>query len=270
MGTLSWLDDQFVVSATPKAWRTALDLDFTGATDPGLSANGTYVIGGTAGWKREFTVRDQAPMAIGSTGLTIQPKLSAYSITERAAPLLWLPLSALNIPLLDWDTGFRIWLHIADESHVGGHNAHVFCGIDSDSLAWSPGWASSGTNVAGNRILQIQTRTLDGLGGNETATAGTDWTDTPTGIIRCDIPALVEAQVKPALFWDPINAPWPSPNAAELRPMVGTPFFYDIVSANANSLGPAEGLGVVIGAWSAADADLFSVTISRLRIDYRL
>lgn len=262
------------ISDTIVGWKTALDVDFTTATNPGLSANGTYTIGGVAGWKRENAANDRVAMTING-GIKIQPAISAYNLSTRSAPLLWLPLSALGITLLDWDTAFRVWIHVTGEGHDVDTTDYVFCGIDSDSLVWCPGWAGSGTNTANARFLMSGYR-IDGTeGGSAVTPGGGNWLTYPTGVLRVDIPKLCGPVMAPMTVWSSASAAWPLPNAALLRPMAGFTNFIDsnndrISSANAGSLGPAAGLGIVIGAYAGSTNDHYTVTITRLRVDYRL
>lgn len=261
-------------------WITALDLDLSAQASQSLSANGTYTIGGVAGWKRENAAADRVGMALtNGAGLVIKPNGGAYDGVLRTAPLLWLPLSSL-FSSVDYSTQFRIWIRATDAYGSGGvFNAgdQFFFGMDSDSLVWAPYTAKVGPlqTARTTRRFTAQTATSTILRGStpvdQTVAA------TVNNINRLDTGEL-GAPGKLAIWWDKTAAAWPVPGASTIRPVnvlttnypstVGTDY-PNAVNVN-STVALLSGMGFVFGCANGGASDFFELTISNIRIDYKL
>jgi len=276
-GSMSAADKSKLDGISPGAnvsgWITALDIDFSAVPSQNLSANGTYTIGGIAGWKRENAAADRIAMALtNGAGVVIQPTISAYSSNVRTAPLLWLPLSALNIPALDWSTQFRVWIYAPTESHALDNTDAVFAGLDTDSIVFSPGWIASRSNGSGTRFLDLGRR-INSTGGLEGGVNIGTWTGTNTNVVRAEINRLASPSIDiVGVRYNAAIAAWPSVSDPALKPIIaygGVIAGGDISTMNASALGPAAGLGLVLGAYAGSVNDQYSVTIARVRVDYK-
>jgi hypothetical protein len=244
-------------------WSTVLDLDFTAQASQSLAANGNFTIGGLS-WQRENAANDRVAMALtNGTGVVIQPTTSDYTVaggTTRTAPLLWLPLSALNIPSLDWTTGLRVWIAISGETSVADTGHGFFTGVDDNAAGWWPGYGKTASNGFGTRLLRCGN--LGSVGGAEGSNGGGAFANNGVPVMRVDVLALYKTQTVmfPA---SPGTAPWPSPGA--ILPNVAANNFQASLTPITQAVG-AE-FGIVLGAFAAGPGDQYRINVTRIRVD---
>ncbi len=272
------------ISTTPSSggWQTALDLDFTAETTQSLTADGTYTIGGIAGWKKENSNFEATGMVLtNGVGLRIRPGYgpgfasALYDASNRTAPLLWLPLSALSINKLAWQTKFRFWLQISAETLGAGpgltNNDYTFIGVDDDGTTndggtfYTPGYGIFGSTPAQARTFRAGTRRQ-----NETTSnlAGATWAGNPVTTFMTVINSLAAYPLQTMVFYNGTGTAWPA--EAAIHPLTGNfntsvTDFRTFTPSNAST-----GLGVVLGCAATASSDAYDVTITNLRIDYEL
>lgn len=258
----------FTKGGTPGGWVTKANVTFAGASDPGLSANGTYTLAGITGVKRENAAHDFVAMSVGANGVNMQPDVSAYSPdgATRTAPLLWIPFSSLGISDADLATAMRLLLRIHDSSQTGFDNGHgVIVGIDTDNTNYAA-WGRQGTNGGNSRMFTAGVWCATGTHTNRVFGGGMS---TGAFVLEVEIPAIVKPTLEAIVaFRDGVTA-WP--DLSTLNPVIGQPFNcgpYDGFNGSNNPLSSL--LGVVIAADSpVSHNDAYSVTISDLRVDTR-
>jgi hypothetical protein len=270
------------VAVTQGGWQTVLDLDFTAQTTQNLTANGTYTIGGIAGWQRENAPWDKVAMVLtNGSGLRIRPgqgtgnTSSVYDSTGRTAPLLWLPLSALGIAKLSWQTSFRLWLQIGAETLGAGpgltNNDYVVIGIDDNGTTndagvfYTPGYGTFGSSPTQSRFFHAGSRRQNEF---STAVGAATFATNPVATFMTQVESLAIYPPRTQVFYNPTSPAWP--NEFDLRPLVGSnntsiTDFRTLAPNNAST-----GLGLVIGAAAQSNNDSYDVTITRVRVDYKL
>lgn len=257
-------------------WTTQLDIDFTTLPTQSLAANGTYTIGGFAGWKRENAAQDRVAMEItNGVGLVIKPKVAVYDLVSRTSPLLALPLASLGITDIDWAMKFRFWIQALDAYEVGGFfnpGDNFFWGFDNDSTLWIP-YVSMVAPVGTQA-----TRRFSLIGGSSSTSrynAASDQTVLATvmNIGRLDTGELGMPN-KVSSWWDKSSVTWPSLGASSLRPvnLLTTNFpstFAYQTNVNPNSnISLANNLHLVLGANNGGANDKYFLTVQKIRVDY--
>ena len=260
------------VSSTPAAgggWVTAANVSFAGASDPGLSANGTYTLAGISSVKRENAANDRVAMSTGASGITISPGVSQYtpSAATRTAPLLWFPFSSLGLTSLDLSSSLRVLVRISSSSQSGFDNGHgLIVGIDTDNTSYSQ-YVKQGTN--GGNVRRFTAGVWCGTGNTVSRNDGAGMS-TGSVIVEMQVPAIAKARLESLAAWKDSATAWP--NVDTLNPVAGvsndgSPFD----AFNASNAALSSVLGVVIAAESPASTnDAYVVTVSDLRVDYRL
>lgn len=247
-------------------WTTILDLDLTTQPSQTLSPDGNYTIGGLT-FKKENSTNDRVAMALtNGTGLVVQPVASSeYNVGTRTLPLLWMAISQLSIPNLDWSTAIRVWVYIsADNCSANYDNAVV--GIDSDNTNYSVG-ALRGIN--GNATA--------GLSYRRTFNSGTTSAYLNQALSASNrvivLPQLALAGIPSGNMFYGSYSGWPATSALSwgtgIQDAVGAAVQPGI---GGEAAGNAPGnLGIVLGGMRAGSTNnSLSITFARLRVDYRL
>jgi hypothetical protein len=292
------VQDLGAVNVSGGGWQTALDLDFTAETTQTLAPNGNYTIGGLT-WKKENSAQEHASMVVtNGTGLVIQPGHSGGLSAEygnvpslgggsadRSAPLLWLALSQLGITNLDWTTGLRIWVNVSSQTLSAGGDGLVW-GIDNDpgtgfsSLTnWYSMFAARSSTSSSQPVLTAF-QYSGGLGGSAGSinmpTGTTSWTTanaTSVLYINSIVPfggayqQVVSYGTAYSAGWTGNTVPWAT-SFQEPAAGLGTAPAIGYANQSTTSVGSALGI-VLAGTGNVAFASA-SITVSRLRIDYRL
>lgn len=251
-------------AGTPGGWQTAISVSFAGATDPGLSANGTYTLAGLT-VKRENAANDRVAMTTDANGIVISPTTSQYlpSSNVRTAPLLWFTIPVAT----DWTTGLRLSIRLASSSQSAFDNGHaVTIGVDSDSTSYAS-WCGQGTNGALGRLFNAGVAV--NAGGSFANRSAGGAASTGVVIVTCEIPQILPPQPQAlALYRDGVAA-WP--DLTTLSPVVGVSSLRSPFDAiNGSFVAVSTLLGIVIAADAPGGAgDAYTVTVSDLRVDYR-
>lgn len=248
-------------------WRTAVNVSFAGAIDPGLSSNGIYTLAGIAGVKRENAAQDRVAMTTGAGGIIISPNASSYnpSTSTRTAPLLWFPFSSLGLTTLDLASALRILIRIQSSSQSVFDNGHgVYCGFDTDSTAFAS-WAAQATNTAGLR--QFRAGVKAGTGLVQILNSGGSMS-TGSFVLELEVPAILKAEQEAMVSYRDSVSAWP--DLSTLSPVTA----YGAQTAPFDGINPTNAtlaslLGIVIAADAGATGDAYTVTVSDLRVDYR-
>lgn len=254
-------------------WTTIRTVDFSAQGSQTLNANQNYVIDGLT-FKKENSANDRVAMAVtNGTGLVIKPTTSDYSAVTRSSPLLWLALSQLGIPDLDWGTQLRIWVQMTDSYAIGFEtDGRAIVGVDSDSLLWSPGWLETGLNSGGNRQLAAGTRYDSGGGGASFVSAGS-MAANAAGVLRVEMGSIGGVVQQVTTVWSKTATDWPAAGTAGFRPAIGKTALQTgvtlLTKIDAGDVGPGAALGIVIGAMAANVNVAYVANIKKIRIDYR-
>lgn len=254
-------------------WVTGLDIDFTSLTTQSLGTDGTYTIGGIAGWQKQNSTNENSAMTItNGTGLQIYPKATAMDGSTRTSPLLWLPLS--SIAVMDWSTQLRIWFRISGYTLTFANPGdECFIGLDSNNSDWTPGlfkWIPlSGSST---RFYMLSGANNALITSGQFDVSGTIASN-PPNVMRFDLPGIAAFQTGSGIgYWDKTSSAWPATTSSSLKPIVGQApgnNYSHIEKANNSGLGVGAGMGILIGAGAGGGGDAFVPTITNIRVDYR-
>jgi hypothetical protein len=252
---------------TPGGWQTFMNVDLTAIGSQSLGSDGAHVISGFS-WTKENSANDRSPMVItGGTGLVIQPATGTNydGFTVRTSPLLYLPLSQLNIPNLSWSAQFRLWLQSSGETRTGpglSNDDETFIGIDNNSTSYTVGVGFYGGTPAGNRIIRAMVR-----GGNVQGIQPGTFLSIPVASFMTEVSmnGLAAERMESRSFFNQTGTAWPA--EAAIHPIVGE--FASAVDLQASPTNASTGLGIVLGAFQTGN-DSYVTTITNIRIDCKL
>jgi hypothetical protein len=236
-----------------------LDLDFSAQPNQSLATDGTYTIGGYTA-KKENSVNDAVAMSVvAGQGLNIQPSGGAYFSGSRTLPLLFFPLSSLNLAGLDWISAFRIVVELfADNANT---NDVVLGGIDNDAMGLSYAvWRglAPGSRTLGNVITTSSTSTQISGPAIPDLVAN-------SGVFMMDIPNLFRNVPEGMVAYGPTPMPAANGLMGALQPTRS-----QAVGSLASPVGVISSLGamgVVVGAERGTVG--YNTTVKRLRLDVR-
>lgn len=243
------------------SWQTALDLDFTAQTTQTLAPNGNYTIGGLS-FKKENSANEVSSMVLtNGTGIVITPTSSTDLVNgTRSLPLLFLALSQVSIPGLDWSTGIRAWIYVSASNPAANFDNTVLM-IGNDSTDWSYN-ALRGNNSSQGLWLR---RTIN-ASSNATSVYGVTTNNTNFQVMSITVDSLW-GNIYHGNLTTQVVPPWPS----TVKPMNsytdGTGGQTDGFAGNAGTPGA---MGIAFGAMRSGSGTSFACTIARLRIDYHL
>ncbi len=242
-------------------WQTALDLDFTAQTTQTLSPDTTYTIGGLKFTKHNSTNEVSSTVLTHGTGIVITPSSSTDLVNStRSLPLLFLPLSQLSIPNLDWSTGIRVYLYVSASNPAANFDNSVLM-IGNDSTDWS-------YNVLrGNNSTQgLWLRRTINSSSSATGVFGVTTNNTNNQVMHATVDSLW-GNIYHGNLTTQVVPPWPT----AVRPMNS---FTDSTGGQtdgfAGNAGSPGAMGVSFGAMRSGSGTAFASTFARLRIDYHL
>jgi hypothetical protein len=116
-------------------WNTALDLDFSTLPTTTYGADGTFALGPYTNWTKVRSANDRTPLTNSNgSGLIFRPTAS------HTGGGVFLPLSAFlpgNVNL--WSTALRIWVYLNSQNFTNnGDNFRVGLGLTTSSVALQP------------------------------------------------------------------------------------------------------------------------------------
>jgi hypothetical protein len=240
-------------------WKTALDLDFAQQSNQTLGSDGNYLINGLL-WTKSNSVNDASPMQIVTgQGLIVQPVSTTYN--QTTAPTIWLPLSQLSIPELEFSDSFRIWYYVSNQNAAAGYDQYgVYLSPAVPSSVWTwlvQGILSSGTGMdihCYNTIQQSISQTLINL-------------NLSSNVSVLEVPSIYG----PYAFgyygaFDTSSNNWPE--SKDLYPLEAG-FAAEYVT-NGSALSVKVGdFGIALNAARNGSATALSVTFGRIKIEYR-
>jgi hypothetical protein len=251
--------NEYVTDVDPRVdWVTALDLDFSAQANQTLSPDGNYVVGGYT-WTKENSAADNVAMAVvNGSGLVIRPvAASNYIAGTRTAPILRIDLSSLISGYL-WSYALRGWIYVS----ACNDNAN----FDFFTLAFETGTgASTASSMQAGRIRnsgQKLRNYLTYLTTNVTQFSSTNASadvrvlEAQDGVLSSDFRCWTGTY---AAGWPAVTALIPG-----LRPANAGNFNLVGVAA-----APTNG-NLVLTAGRVSSATALSVTIARVRVDYRV
>jgi hypothetical protein len=256
-------------------WVQATSVTFVGATDPGLSANGTYTLAGITGVQRENAANDRVAMAIVAGGISISPKVSQYlpSSNARTAPLLAFPLSSLITGVVVENlTALRFMIRISSSSQSAFDNGHgVDVGIDDNGTNKYAVWCRQGTDGGGSRQWSSGYQ-YGSLAGTQNSSASAQVMSTGVFVMVCEIPAVLSGNANVVNSYADTVAAWP--NLGTLTPTNASAQILNTSALQTTNPTPVSWLShlfLTIAADSPTSVnDAYTTVVSDMRIDYRL
>lgn len=245
----------YVPSTAPLDWTTAYDLDFSAQGTQSLSTDTTYTIDGKV-WTKQNSTNDNTAMALtNGSGVVIIPKsTSDYNGATRTLPLLCLPILSV-IPTFDrYSQGLRVWIYTSSTNYAASFDS-VSLSIDTLDSTYVLD-IKNGFNTTGQGQSKY-------IGTNNVNTSG--FVNSAKYI--ADNVQMLQADlvwgIRLTGFSGTYSSGWPAISAMHSH-------------ASATLSNPAQGadagqlpLSTCIGAQRAASGTALSVTIARIRWDWK-
>lgn len=233
-------------------WTTALDLDFSAQDSQTLSANQSYTIGGYS-WTKFNSANDSTAMAVtNGSGLVIVPAQSTdYNGATRTTPGLRLPLSSF-MAAADYGMSLRVMAYVS-ASNEGANYDGFRVGIDSGSAVFGYMAYRGRTTIGNGFSTHIQVNSANPGYQNKAVTLGASNNCVMVEIPKLGYPELLVRHGQYSSGWPTV---WTSASS------------YAALSTDLATFTLAD-MGLVIGAQRAGSVTAYSVTVARLRVDYR-
>jgi hypothetical protein len=256
-----------VPSATGGAgWATALDLDFSAQSNQTLGSDTTFTIGGYTWTKASSTNDNVAMTVINGSGLVIQPKSTgSYNGTTRTAPNLYIDLASI-IPSYYIDMPIRIWFYIS--SHNMAANADA-AGVFMDNLGTATTICQQvidqGFNATGRFLASASALISASL---------TFQTIVPAALSGVNAVMVVNGSNGRLVgntdtFYSAIGGGNAWPSTATIIPFCRSTFASGTL-AEANNIVTGLPMKIGIFAQRGGSATALSVTVQKIRIDYKV
>ncbi len=252
-------------STAGTGWVTAIDCDISAEGSQTFSSNTTYTFCGLT-WTKANSSGDRVAMAIvNGSGLVIQPNGGGltYNGTTRTAPNIYTDLATIIGSSYYIDTPIRIWIYIsADNIAADADNAGWFMDNlgTSSTIAQAVAYRSASGGVKAN------------LTGSVFAGASLGTQSAASPLNNTDRVMVTEI---PLGFWDnhgtsysaAYSSGWPALNV--LRPIIRGGAVNAQLAVATQDVITSLPMKFGLVALRVNSATLLSVTIARIRIDYR-
>ena len=245
-------------------WTTALDLDFSSLSTGALtSGNGTKTFGGYSTWVKANSANDATAMAItGGSGLVIVPgSTSDYNGATRTCPIIGLPISSAITNFDAMRMALRLWIYTSSVNYAANYDSVVF-GFD-DGSAVSGMIAKVGYYVGGVGLTRFfQSNSLNVGFNNCVATAANtnnvSLIEAPLGVYG----GLIKTAV------GTYSSGFPADTAMKWHTGTNN---YGVTTqvTNGNTTPASTTWYAQIGAQRAASVTSLSVTVARMKIEYK-
>jgi hypothetical protein len=239
--------------STTADWTTAIDLDFTAESSQTLSSDTTYTIGGKT-WTKHNSTNDSTAMAVtNGTGLVIVPKsTSDYFNGTYTMPAIDIPLNSLDSKL-GFGRYIRISCYVSSENTAANFDTFIF-GIYDGTTTWGMMLARGRTGGGQGMDTEVTTS-------SSTATVFKSLTvGSGQNVMILDIPQLgINCET---FMYGTYSSGWPALTALTY----GRTTAYN--TTDWSGLAPANPK-LVIGARRAGSATSLSITVARIKVEYR-
>lgn len=244
-------------SAAVPGWNTALDVNFGSLPTTSFASDGSISLGGYT-WTKSNSANDRTSLTNSNgSGLTWFPTGGDTSSTIYLPFTSFIPANALL-----WSTAIRVWVYIQSQNF--SHNtdqASVYIET-SGGTSWYE--AIYGVNASNKAVLTL-VAAANSTSPSETLSAAPG---TSTNVMLMEVPAL-DSGVCRYLSGQYNTSVFPTEAGALYYAMTadgGTVAFQDPTAGGIL----LSGLGIALNVHANASSAALSVTIGRIRVDYKL
>ena len=236
---------------------TILDLDLSAEGNQILDTDTTYTIAGLTFTKINSANDQVAAAIVNGSGLVLQPNAGDFINGTRTLPALTLDLAQV-VPDFDLSTPVRVWIYTS--TFTSSEYTYNYMALEN--------WTTGAAFLLGRRFYKVPPGDIYHGFKSIYASADLSYISAPSGygtsnVLMIECP-LGMAQAWAYSFTGIWAAGWP---AIGIMQPLGTHQMLGSTILDSTGVGLASGWDMLIGAYGAAG---FSVTVARIRIDYRI